>query len=76
VARLYNGKIIIKLEDFWIWVRENFVNSDDYIVYGVPRVNIKEKTFEIDFAASSDGSPEEWPNNPDAINQWKVKGDV
>lgn len=71
MARLYEGKIIVNLDDFWEWVRINFVDSNDYIVYGVPKVNVIEKTFEIDFAASSDGSPEEWPSKPKAIRQWE-----
>lgn len=67
------GTLEIDLADFWEWVYENYspVPKGSEIQYGVPRVNKSNGVLEIDFAASSDNSPETWAIQPDAVKQWK-----
>jgi len=71
MARLYEGKLVIPLKDFWKWITENYIiENGDITVMGIPVINAVEETIEIDFAASSEGSPMDWTRKPEAIKQW------
>lgn len=72
MARLYEGKLVIPLEDFWKWVEENYlIENKDITVMGIPKINSMEKMIEIDFASSSEGSPTDWTRKPEAVRQWE-----
>lgn len=72
MARIYEGKVIINLQDLWKWINEKYMNNtSDYVSYGIPKLNAKEDTIELDFAASSVGPIEEWPRKPEALKQWE-----
>ncbi|MDP2363900.1 MAG: hypothetical protein Q8M94_09045 [Ignavibacteria bacterium] len=65
----------IPLEDFWKFVMQYSPGEGDEIIFGVPRVNKENDTIEIDFAASSESSPDDWKEKPKALKQWdKVDG--
>ena len=72
MARLYEGKVIVPLEDLWDWLNENYIETKDNTTFGVPNVNFNEQTLEIDFAASSEGNPAEWARKPIALRQWEL----
>jgi hypothetical protein len=71
MARIYEGKIIISLDDLWNWLREKYIATEDYITFGVPSINNSEKTIEIDYAGSSEGDPKDWVRKSLAIKQWE-----
>jgi len=71
MARIYEGKLIIPIDDLWNWLSEKYIDTKGNIVFGVPVVNNIENTIEIDYAGSSDGDPKEWLKKPLAIKQWE-----
>jgi len=72
MARIYEGKVIVPLQDLWDWLDDNYIKTDDNTAFGVPNVNIEEHTLEITFAASSEGNPNEWTKKPVALKQWEI----
>jgi len=71
MSRVYTGTVIINLKEFWEWVTKNYMGGgNDNILYGVPKINSKEDTIEINFAASSEGDPGDWSSRPEALRQW------
>ena len=69
------GTIEIPLEEFWTWVQHNYASRLEgmEIVYGVPRIPKGNGTMEIDFAASTEGSPHDWGVKPKAVLQWDAE---
>jgi len=64
------GTFEFDLTEFWQWVRKQHPDMGE-IQYGVPRVNKANWTLEIDFAASTDGHPQDWAKKPKAVLQWE-----
>jgi hypothetical protein len=68
-SREYSAVVLPDLEEFWSLISQ-YVDTDNEVFFGVPRVNFSNKTIEIDYAYSSDGSPTEWAKAPEAVRQW------
>lgn len=71
------GTIEIPMDEFWQFVfkydptRESGMETS----YGVPRIAKDGMTMEIDFAASTEGSPDDWAVKPKCKIQWdEMKG--
>lgn len=65
------GTIEIDLVDFWSFVAKHHDHKSAEIFYGVPRVNINNSVIEIDYAYCTDGTPEQWKEEPKSVQQWK-----
>jgi hypothetical protein len=65
------GTIEIPMEEFWEFVHQYDPVDGLESSYGVPRIIKDGQTMEIDFAASSEGSPADWANKPKAVLQWE-----
>lgn len=65
------GKIEIDMDEFWAFLHKYVPYSDGEYSFGVPRVNQSNCVMEIDFAVSSEGSPDDWVKKPKSALQWK-----
>lgn len=70
-----DGLIEIDINEFFeILFKEKYIpRSLDFVAFGVPRTNIHNETLEIPFASSTSGSPGQWTNPPEFLNEWKQK---
>ena len=69
MALVGEATVEIPLEDFWDFVKTH--HPDLYETqYGVPRVNIDNKTLEIDVAFSYGCHPTDWAEKSKAELQW------
>ena len=68
---MYTTEGIIEIDqvEFWEFVLK-YSPCKDEVRFGVPRFNEANGTVEIDFAASSEGDPFEWANQPAIKQQW------
>lgn len=64
------GTIEIDLIDFWEWVDRYHKIPGEY-VFGVPRINKKDETIEIDYAYDTSCHPNDWHDKPKFLDQWK-----
>lgn len=65
------GTVSIPLTEFWKLVADYMDSKTAEIQYGVPCVNTLNDTIDIDFAASTEGHPNDWVEKPKASVQWE-----
>lgn len=65
------GTIEIPMSEFWEFVSQYNPTKAMVTVCGVPRITKDADTMEIDFAASSEGDPNDWAKKPMAAIQWE-----
>lgn len=67
------GTIEIPMEEFWRFVYryDPTQQSGMETAYGVPRITQDGNTMEIDFAAASEGDPNDWAVKPKCTLQWE-----